>query len=41
MTPTLHIQLLGGFQVRVDDTPVTTLVQERLQALLAYLETLR
>jgi len=37
MSPTLHIQFLGGFQVRVDDTPVTTLDQERLQALLAYL----
>jgi predicted ATPase/DNA-binding SARP family transcriptional activator len=37
MVSTLHIQLLGGFHLRFDDAPVTTLDQERLQALLAYL----
>ena len=37
MIPTVHIQLLGGFGLRIDDTPVITLDQERLQALLAYL----
>jgi len=37
MTPTLHIQLLGGFRLIADDTPVTTLDSPRLQALLAYL----
>ncbi len=37
MVSTLHIQLLGRFHLRFDDAPVTTLDQERLQALLAYL----
>jgi len=35
--PTLHIQLLGGFQLSLDITPITTLDSPRLQALLAYL----
>src|SRR5262245_7826206 len=37
MTPTLHIQLLGGFRLDIDTTPVTTFDHPRLQALLAYL----
>ncbi len=37
MIPTLHIQLLGGFQLSLDITPITTLDSPRLQALLAYL----
>ena len=37
MPPILHIQLLGGFRVLLDTTPVTTLDLPRLQALLAYL----
>jgi len=37
MTPTLHIQLLGGFRLTFDATPITTLDSPRLQALLAYL----
>src|SRR5690242_20527795 len=37
MVSTLHIQLLGGFQLRFDDRPVTTIDQQRLQSLLAYL----
>ncbi|HEU5098749.1 MAG TPA: tetratricopeptide repeat protein [Roseiflexaceae bacterium] len=37
MTPILHIQLLGGLRLTVDDAPVTTLDSPRLQALLAYL----
>src|SRR5262245_24717279 len=37
MTPTLHIQLLGGFRLTADDAPITTLDSARLQALLAYL----
>ena len=37
MIPTLHIQLLGGFHLTFDATPVTTLDSPRLQALLAYL----
>ena len=37
MIPTLHIQLLGGFRLTADQTPVTTLDSPRLQALLAYL----
>src|SRR6058998_2827016 len=37
MTPTLHIQLLGGFRLTTHDAPVTTLDSPRLQALLAYL----
>ncbi len=37
MVPTLHIHLLGEFRLSAGDTPVTTLDQERLQALLAYL----
>ena len=35
--PMLHIQLLGNFLLRSDDTPVTTVDSPRLQALLAYL----
>ncbi len=35
--PTLHIHLLGDFRLVYDDTLVTTVVQARLQALLAYL----
>ncbi|MFL5803257.1 MAG: BTAD domain-containing putative transcriptional regulator [Roseiflexaceae bacterium] len=37
MVPMLHIQFLGGFRLRLDDTPVTALDHPRLQALLAYL----
>jgi predicted ATPase/DNA-binding SARP family transcriptional activator len=37
MVPTLHIHLLGEFRLSAGDTPVTTLDQERLQALLSYL----
>jgi DNA-binding SARP family transcriptional activator len=35
--PTLHIQLLGGFQLYYDEAPVATIIQARRQALLAYL----
>ena len=35
--PVLHIQLLGDFGVTYDNTPITTLVNARPQALLAYL----
>ncbi len=35
--PTLHIQLLGGFLLCFDDTPVTTVDFPRLQTLLSYL----
>lgn len=35
--PTLHIRLLGHFQLIYDDRPVTTINGARLQALLAYL----
>ncbi|HET7090468.1 MAG TPA: BTAD domain-containing putative transcriptional regulator, partial [Anaerolineae bacterium] len=34
---TLHIHLLGDFRLVYDDSPVTTVAQARLQALLAYL----
>src|SRR6266487_7135151 len=34
---TLRVQLLGGFRLCLDDTPVTTVALPRLQALLAYL----
>jgi non-specific serine/threonine protein kinase len=37
MLPTLHIQLLGGFNLHRDDTPIAPLDHPRLQALLAYL----
>lgn len=37
MMAQLHIQLLGGFQLTYDGTPLTTLTQGRQQALLAYL----
>ncbi|HEU5099276.1 MAG TPA: BTAD domain-containing putative transcriptional regulator [Roseiflexaceae bacterium] len=37
MVATLHIQLLGGFDLRFDNAPITTLDQQRLQALLAHL----
>ncbi len=37
MIPVLHIHLLGEFRLRATDISVTTLDQERLQALLAYL----
>ncbi|HEU5098754.1 MAG TPA: BTAD domain-containing putative transcriptional regulator [Roseiflexaceae bacterium] len=37
MTPILHIQLLGGFRLIADNTPLTTFDSPRLQALLAYL----
>ncbi|HKZ86811.1 MAG TPA: BTAD domain-containing putative transcriptional regulator [Anaerolineae bacterium] len=35
--PTLHVHLLGDFRLVYDGKPVTTVVQARLQALLAYL----
>ena len=35
--PILHINLLGDFRLRYDETLVTTVVQPRMQALLAYL----
>ncbi len=35
--PTLHVRLLGHFQLIYDDTPVTTIKGARLQALVAYL----
>jgi DNA-binding SARP family transcriptional activator/predicted ATPase len=35
--PTLHIKLLGDFQLAVDETPIKTVNQPRLQSLLAYL----
>lgn len=35
--PTLHIRLLGNFHLVYDDTLISTFVQPRLQALLAYL----
>jgi DNA-binding SARP family transcriptional activator/predicted ATPase len=35
--PTLHIKLLGGFQLHLDDAPVMVGVQARPQALLTYL----
>lgn len=35
--PTLHIQLLGGFQLHYNDAPVVTVIQARQQSLLAYL----
>jgi len=35
--PILHINLLGDFRLRYNDTLVTTIVQARMQALLAYL----
>ena len=37
MIPTLHIQLLGDFLLRLDDTPITTFDLPRLQALFTYL----
>ena len=37
MGPTLHIQLLGNFYIKLGDTPVTRLNSARLQSLLAYL----
>ncbi len=37
MPSTLHIQLLGDFQLVLDGTPVTTITVPRLQSLLAYL----
>jgi predicted ATPase/DNA-binding SARP family transcriptional activator len=37
MSLALHIQLLGGFRLVSDTTPLTTLDSPRLQALLAYL----
>ena len=37
MIPTLHIHLLGNFQLTYGDQPVTTVNQARLQSLLAYL----
>lgn len=37
MTPHLHIQLLGEFRLSVDEHPLDTLYQPRLQALMAYL----
>ena len=37
MSPTLHIQLLGEFQLQVDDRPRTVIATPRLQSLLAYL----
>jgi DNA-binding SARP family transcriptional activator len=37
MIPTLHIQLLDGFQLVSGDTPMTTITIPRLQSLLAYL----
>ena len=37
MSSTLHIHLLGDFQLLSDDTPVTTLLVPRVQSLLAYL----
>ncbi|MFL5805417.1 MAG: ATP-binding protein [Roseiflexaceae bacterium] len=37
MTPTLHIQLLGGFRLTADDAPGPPLDSPRLQALLAHL----
>ena len=37
MSQALHIQLLGGFRLVSDTTPLTTLDLPRLQALLAYL----
>ncbi len=37
MHPVLTVRLLGGFDVRYGDTPVTTLHAGRLRALLAYL----
>jgi DNA-binding SARP family transcriptional activator len=33
----LHINLLGDFRLRYDETLVTTVVQPRMQAFLAYL----
>ena len=35
--PTLHINLLGDFLLKLDDTPITTVTLPRLQSLLAYL----
>jgi DNA-binding SARP family transcriptional activator/predicted ATPase len=35
--PILHVNLLGDFRLRYDETLVTTVVQPRMQALLAYL----
>lgn len=37
MIPPLRIQLLGEFRLSVDDQPVDTINQQRLQSLLAYL----
>ena len=37
MSQALHIQLMGGFRLVSDTTPLTTLDSPRLQALLAYL----
>ena len=37
MTLTLHIRLLGNFQVQWNNTPVSTITVPRLQSLLAYL----
>jgi non-specific serine/threonine protein kinase len=37
MTPTLHIQLLGGFRLISGETAITTVELPRLQSLLAYL----
>ena len=35
--PTLHIQLLGDFLLRLDDRPIATFELPRLQALFTYL----
>ncbi|CAN5476346.1 hypothetical protein BH20ACT19_BH20ACT19_02680 [soil metagenome] len=35
--PTLHIRLLGGFSLSIEDRLVTTVDAPRLQSLLAYL----
>jgi len=37
MNPTLHIQLLDGLHLRLDDSPITSVDTPRLQKLLAYL----
>ena len=37
MLPTLHLRLLGGWNLRCGQEPVTSVVQPRAQSLLAYL----
>lgn len=37
MTPSLHLQLLGGFHLDYDQRPISLANAPRLQSLLAYL----